>query len=118
MYSEFTDKQARDMVEEKKNLLPKEPRCKAGTLIDRLRSEIEKLSKYEDNDNGGTMDPPDIPDDTIDQIVSDSTDKIYTRLEERANVIEGLTISDQELREFSGALNPIGDAGTNINQNP
>ena len=108
-YSEFTDKQVRDMIEEKtKNLPPTKP----GSLINKLRSEIEKLRQYEDNDNSGSIDLPDTPDGIIDQIVSDSTEKIHTRLEKRAYIIEGLTISDQELREFSGILNPVGDADT------
>ena len=98
-YSEFTDKQVRDMVEEKtKNLSPKEPKHKAGTSIDRLRSEIEKLPQYGDGDGGDFIKLLDVPDAIIDQIVSDSTEKIHTRLEERAYIIEGLTISDQELR--------------------
>ena len=82
--------------------------------MDRSRSEIEQLPQYEDNDNGGSIDLPDIPDDIIDQIVSDSAEKIHARLEERAYIIQGLAISDQELREFSGILNPIGDTDRRI----
>ena len=33
---------------------------------------------------------------------------MHQRLEDKANIIEGLTISDKELREFTEALNPIG----------
>ena len=110
-YTKFTYKQIRDMVEEKtKNLPPTIP----GSLINKLRSEIEKLPQYEGNDNGGSIGLPDIPDDIIDQIVSDSTEKIHTRLEERAHIIEGLTISDQDLKEFSVILNSVGDADTRI----
>ena len=102
------------VIEKTKNLKPPNPTHKPGSSINKLRSELEKLPQYEDNDNGGSIDLPDIPDDIIDQIVSDSTEKIHTRLEERAYIIEGLAISDQELREFSGLLNPIGDADTRI----
>ena len=102
------------MKKKNKNLSPKEPKHKPGTSIDRLRSEIGELPQYGDGHGGDFMKLPDVPDDIIDQIVSDSIEKIHTRLEERAHIVKGTTISDQELGEHSGALNPIGDADTKI----
>ena len=48
-------------------------------------------------------------------MVTDSTVNIHTRLEERADIIKGLTISDQELREASMFLNPTGTVDDKIN---
>ena len=104
-YEPFTDEQVRDMLKERaKNRLPKNPEHTSGTLINRLRPEIDNLPQFKNNDGRDHSNVlPVVPDDIIDEIVSDST-------EERAYIIEGLTISDQELKELSGLLNPIGTA--------
>ena len=54
------------MIEEiNKNLKTPNPTHKPGSLINKLRSELEKLPQYEDNDNGETIDSPHVLDDVI-----------------------------------------------------
>ena len=82
--------------------------------LQRLRNELNSF-KYEDiKSDDGSISLLLIPDYLIEVIAEDSIDNIHERLHERADQINQLVISDQELRELRGVLNPAGDSETKI----
>ena len=109
-YPEMTEQDIYDMVVEKSKYYKREP-------VDNpkhLRKELENFRFYENYDEKEPAELPKIPDSILQDIISDSTENIHKRLHERAENIDRLVISEQELREYSGILNHIGNCKTKI----
>ena len=95
-------------------------KLKPGDGIETLRKELNKL-KFGDTCGstilGHTSSDPilnprkvsEVPDHVIDDI-----ENIESTLDRRTVELEGLDVSDQELGEFSGILNPVGEARTRV----
>ena len=112
LYVTQTQEQIREMVIEK-NKYHKKP--EPGQKIESLRRELRNIPQSVfNNDGSDDIILPDIPKEVIDEIVSDSVEKIHTRLEDKATSIEALTITDQESREASMFLNPTGTVDEKI----
>ena len=61
-----------------------------------------------DESEVGEIDIPEIPEYILDEMASESAERIHDKLNEKASEINNISINDQQLRELRGILNPVG----------
>ena len=122
-YAQHTQEQIKTMVIEKTKHYEKESHKNVNhdVIIARLRGQLSNPNLLESANHGvltdltsSLVDIPVVPDHIIGEIVDESLDVINERLHKREQAVMGDAITDQELREWSGVLDPKGTADVKI----